>query len=421
MLLRASIVGVTGLAVSWPSLSPAQEPAGEALDATAVYGELHGLSEVEERATRSGHISFGVLDAPMKRYFEWKASLAEDHGFNYMIEISPQYQLDISQGTGSTSNNETNFIVQWALRDRSDFNRGGLLAWYQWAHTLGSRTTTEFQRELGILLPVNGGDTAPANSADRLFLLAWEQWFLEDRVRFDVGKLTTRVLLDLNRYAVSDREDFFTPVIVNNPVVPNTARLGLGAFAQYLSEDWYLGVMVREADGTSEGLSFDTLDTGNWEYAVEFALTPSDFLGLGEGIYRFIPYYTDGFGSDEDRQPAGWTWSLSFDQDVGDRLGLAFRYARAGEAFRQLKQRASLSMQIKRPLGFEHDRVGIGLFWGEPWDERLGSETGLDLFWKVQLARSFELSPGLQLIFDPALDPDSETAWIAELRLRLVL
>ena len=150
-------------------------------------------------------------------------------------------------------------------------------------------------------------------------------------------------------------------------------------------------------------------------------MTPTDLAGLGEGIYRFIPYYSDGFGSGENRQPAGWTWSLSFDQDVGDRLGLAFRYARAGEAFRQLKQRASLSMQIKRPLGFEYDRVGVGLFWGEPWDEHLPGETGLDLFWKVQLGRSVELTPGLQLIFDPALDPRSEAAWLAELRLRLVL
>lgn len=415
---------VAGLA--FVSLALTKESSGAGLDeantqSAAQYGEINVLEDYRDREGKDGHISFGPLDAPLQSYFDWKDHMRTSTGFNYMIEIAPQLQWDFAGDAGNTSNNETNLIGQWSVVDKSDFKRGGLMAWYQFAHTLGKHTTTEFQGNLGVILPINGGDTFPDDSAARLMLLAWEQWFLDERIRIDIGKLTTRVLLDLNRYAVSDREDHFTPVIVNNTVVPYTARIALGLFVNYNADNWYVSGLIRDADGTSNGLQFDTLSTGNWEYTAEIAWTPDNVFGLGSGIYRFIPYYTDSIGENESKQPSGWTWSLSFDQDIGSSYGAAFRYAYADEDFRSLKQRASLSFQIKQPLGFKNDRLGLGLFWGEPTNPDLGSETGAEIFWKMQLSPSLEITPGLQVIFDPALDADRSTAWIGELRLRLVL
>ena len=141
---------------------------------------------------------------------------------------------------------------------------------------------------LGVISPPNGGDTHPVSSRDLTQHFAWEQYFADDRIRIQVGKMTTRVLFNLNRYAVSDREDYFTPMIVNNPVAHYTARVGFGAFAEFKSDNWYVSGMIRDADAdlSKRFIDFDSLSTGNWEYVAELGFTPGDVAGLGRGVYR---------------------------------------------------------------------------------------------------------------------------------------
>ena len=171
---------------------------------------------------------------------------------------------------------------------------------------------SQLHRQLGILSPVNGGDTAPDDGNDLLQALFVEQMLLDDRLRVAVGKLTTRTFLNLNRYAVSDREDFFSPMFVNNTVVLYTARLGVGAFAQYRSDDWYVLGMGRDANADPQ----DFIDWSNdgFEYALELGLTPV-LSDLGQGNYRFTVHYTESV----DLTPSDWDISLSFEPFTGHR------------------------------------------------------------------------------------------------------
>ena len=391
---------------------------GAASDAAALYGEAAVLRDYSQPQLRSGHDALRPLTDALVGYFDFKERLSRDHGFDYTIEYSPQFQWDLDGG--HTSNSETNFIAQWSLVDSSSPKRGSLLAWYQISRTLSDLTTSEFMDQAGIISPVNGGDTAPTNYRDLLQMLAWEQWFFDDQLRAGIGKLTTRTFLNLNRYAISDREDFFTPMVVNNPVVPFTARNGLGLFGQYHMDSAYLTGMLREADGTTTGIDFSTLESGNWEYALELGLTPENLAGLGQGYYRITGYYTDDFVQGAARSPSGWALSLSFDQDIGENYGALFRYAYASEPFRDFKQRAAAGLQIKNPLRYQYDRLGVAAWWGDPTDPGVGDEYGMEIFWKLQLAPYLELTPDLQVIFNPQGDQDRDSVFIAGLRLRLL-
>ena len=384
----------------------------------ALYGEVSMLWEDESPTLRSGHDALRPLTDAMSSYFAAKDRLRQA-GVTYSIEYAPQFQWDLHGAY--TANDETNLIVQWSLVDPLSPKRGSLLAWYQISRTLADLTTSEFMDQVGIISPVNGGDTAPTNYRGLLQMLAGEQWFFDDQLRVGIGKLTTRTFLHLNRYAVSDREDFFTPMVVNNPVVPFTARNGMGLFGQYHMDSAYLTGMIREADGTTTGIDFSTLDSGNWEYALELGLTPDNLAGLGQGYYRMTGYYTDDFGQGGARSPSGWTLSLSFDQDIGENYGALFRYAYASEPFRDFKQRAAVGLQIKNPWRYRYDRVGLAAWCGDPTDPGLGNEYGMEVFWKLQLAPYLELTPDLQVIFNPQRDHDRDSVFIAGLRLRALL
>ncbi|MEE4378018.1 MAG: carbohydrate porin [Candidatus Competibacteraceae bacterium] len=416
----ACLIPLTALITTSPIHTWAQDQPSDDEDSYAVYGEAGVLQDYRNRDTKLGHIPLGAFGDAMDRYFAFKEKLSTTYGFNYIIEYSPQYQWDFEGDAGTTANDETNLIVQWALVDPQDAKKGNLLAWYQISRTLGSDTTSEFMQDLGVISPVNGGDTGLDNTATRLQHLTWEQWFANERFRVMAGKMTTRVLMNLNRYATSDREDFFTPMLVNNPVVHYTARIGLGLFGQYHQDDWYLSAMIRDASATKDGVDFDSVSDGDWEYLTEFALTPDNLGGFGEGIYRITYSYTDQVGEGAFSQPAGWTVSLSFDQDIGEKYGAAIRYAYADEDFRAFQQRLALGLQIKKPLGFENDRIGFGFWWGEPSNRDLNDEYGLEAFWKIQVARFLELSADVQTIFDPANRPDKDAVFVGGLRFRVV-
>ena len=231
-------------------------------------------------------------------------------GLTWIIEVAPMLQYGVNASAGVNINNESNFIVWWDLINRQKSNIGSLLLWYQVSATWSGKTTTEFMEDLGVLSPLNGGDTHPKKRANRVQTLAWNQSLFANKFRILLGQLTTRVMLNLNRFAISDREDFFSPLIVNNPVVHYTARLGLGAYLEYKADHWYLSGMIRDANAQKAFLDFDHLFDGINEYVVETAFTPSNLFNLGQGNYRFTYSYTDRVPVSENRIYSGRQYFL---------------------------------------------------------------------------------------------------------------
>ena len=378
------------------------------------YGEIQGALSSDPLSNDP------LIETPdwLDGYYKWKQDFAEQTGFNYLVEYGVITQWGSRGPSKFHADHELNLIGMWDVIDSPDSGQGRVIGWFQNSLTLGADTTTVFRRSQGILSPPNGGDTFPDHSANRLQHLAWEQRFVNERIRLMAGKLTTRILINQNRYAVSDREDFFTPMVVNNPVVPYTARIGLGVFGEYREDRWYASALVRDADATADFIDIDSLDTGNWEYAGEVGLTP-EVDGLGEGNYRITGHYTDSVGSGASYQPSGWSFSASFDQDIGESVGAFFRYAWADNPLRAFEQRVAAGAQIMSPFEHPDDRIGIAGWWGEPSDSSLRDEYGLEVFYRVQLTRTLQVTPDVQLIFDPALDPTHDVAFIGGLRARL--
>lgn len=372
------------------------------------YGEMSGV--FEDPGEKDGYLSFGPLDRAHDAYAGWKTGLAENHGFSFMIED----RLISQWGEGaSILDNELNLIFRGEiLRERP-----GSLSWNVWgqfADSVGGTTVSEFQQDLGILSPLNGGNGGPETSNDILQMAMLEYVSPDERWRFQVGKLALRTLVNLNRYANGDSEMFFSPMLGNNPVVPYMALLGVGAYAQYRTELFSVSGVMRAPD-TELGFSLDSWETGHRGYIVELAFTP-DIPRLGEGNYRL----TWSLDEETDLLPKMETWSFSADQDFGERIGAFFRYAWADTTFRDFDRRLAAGFQVKKPFGFSHDRLGVGYWLGRPTDDSLADEQGLELYYKAQISPFLEITPDIQFIRDPAFsDADRETVFGLRLRVKL--
>ncbi len=67
------------------------------------------------------------------------------------------------------------------------------------------------------------------------------------------------------------------------------------------------------------------------------------------------------------------------------------------------------------------DLMGFAVNWGSPSDDGLSDQYTTELFYRFQLAQNLAITPSVQLLVDPALNPDDDRIWIGGLRMRLTL
>lgn len=372
------------------------------------YGEISGV--FEPPGTRDGYLSFGPVGRAYDTYSAWKSQVSKDNGVSWFIED----RMILQSGRNSDiADNELNLIGRYEFA-RSAPSSWSINVWGQFANTLGKTAQSAFQEDLGVLSPLNGGNSGPDKTNQILQMLALEYINPNETLRFQAGKLAVRTQMNLNRYAHGDSDSFFSPMLGNNPVVPYTALLGLGVFGQYRADNWYLSGVVRAPD-TELGLSTEAWEAGSREYIVEAALTPT-IPGLGYGEYRLTWSRLEGNGD----LPEVETLSFSADQDLGDRLGGFIRYAYADNTFRDFEERVAAGLIVKRPFGFNHDRVGFGAWHGDPADPTLRNEKGVELFYRAQISPFLQVTPDIQVVVDPANSSRSSEV-ILGLRLRLEL
>lgn len=73
----------------------------------------------------------------------------------------------------------------------------------------------------------------------------------------------------------------------------------------------------------------------------------------------------------------------------------------------------------------ERGELGIGLNWGEPNETTfvpgLDDQYTMEVFYHLQLTQQFALTPSVEYIKNPALNPDDDKIWVLGLRARLAL
>jgi porin len=68
--------------------------------------------------------------------------------------------------------------------------------------------------------------------------------------------------------------------------------------------------------------------------------------------------------------------------------------------------------------------IGLGFNWGKPNQTSFAGANDqytTELFWRYQLTRELAITPSVQLLIDPALNPIEDQIWVFGLRARLVL
>jgi len=370
-------------------------------------GQLEESDRIKDPAFR-----FPAVYNFFQPWRDWKRKQNDKHGF----QLSGQYTT-LYQGASKSLNGEDKAssgvfrtTMKWTPVGRGTKNTGSLVLMVDNRHAFRDIAPTQLAGEIGYI-----GLTGTLYSDVDWVIpnLNWQQGFNDGSTGLLIG-----------RY---DPSDYMNVLGYTNPWVTfsNLAIL-LDASVQFADSSWgvaggswindqtYFMLGINDANGTIT----DDLD----------------FFNGGAEFYKWghvgwSPNRAERF--QKNIHIAGWHVDPRDEVDTDSAQGIALAanwtfagkwmpFARAGwsEGTTPIYNR-SATLGMIRKFQFRSDVAGVGINWGDPPDDSLPNQTTVEAFWNFQFAQNLAFTPSVQLLIDPALNPQANQVWITGLRVRL--
>jgi porin len=256
--------------------------------------------------------------------------------------------------------------------------------------------------------------------------LAWQQSFLDGELVVTAGFLNQEYYLDLNTYANNQYNQLLNYEFVTPSLLPWSFQ-SMGVVVQWQPTEWFYAMWGSAANNTPQSKpAFENLSSDNWTNTFEVGLIAEDFLGLGPGIYRAVPFVATVNGS----TGAGVVFNV--EQRLGKEGALAV-FGRGGFGNPNVTQlggtEASFAggVVLLGPTDAAFFRgqqayLAAGFYWldsalqGTPNSQ----EYGFELTYVLQVTPTVTVQPDLQVILDPTFNAEHDTAVALTLQLNVV-
>jgi hypothetical protein len=188
--------------------------------------------------------------------------------------------------------------------------------------------------------------------------------------------------------------------------------IGLGINALYWKTPFYISVAVMDGKANRNYPDFKSLVDAEFLYLAEVGLE-RDVDGPNEAAIRITYSYLDL----TDKSGPGQSLMISGDMLFNGVWGIAARYSRSFKRFTSdYKELVSLGFLWEQPFSRSQDLAGLGVFTGKPSDPDHNWESGIELFYKLQLTNAISLLPDIQYWFRNDQNSSAVQTWIFGLR-----
>ena len=352
-------------------------------------------------------------------YFDFKDSLQKSIGLQYGIDYNPVIQTaSKSLGIQTAASSSFRIYGQWDLVGRPSGNSGSLVFKTENRHKLGTDIPAQgLASEIGYA----GLTAVPYNDIGwALSNLYWEQKVLQNKLAFIAG------IVDVTDYTnvyglIDPWNDFFNLTFSTDPTIP-VPNQGIGIAARWMITDyWYLLAGISDANGDP---------TRPFASAGDFFQTPELFtqfeLGwVGTFDNRFSQNAHLTYWNASQRVEAqvlnGWGLAFSYNQVIGEDWNpfLRLAYAKDGGAIYE----ASVSAGTGHKMANGH-QLSFGFNWGRPMQSTFGTlvrknQYTIEAYYRIHILRIFTITPDIQILINPALNPESDVIAVFGARARI--
>ncbi|UCH74433.1 MAG: carbohydrate porin [Rhodospirillales bacterium] len=353
------------------------------------------------------------LERALQPYFGFKGQLHEDHAFSFGLDYQALVQaVNESLGEDSAAGGIFRLYGSWTLAGRESGNTGSLVFKVENRHRLGTDVAPQNLGFEAGALSITG--TMFSDYDWGLTNLYWQQKFADGRFGFVAGQVDVTDYLDIYGL-INPLTAFQNLSFSTNPTIPAPSQ-GLGAAAGTFFGDNLYGVLgFADANGDPTDPSLDLFDDFETFQHLEFGYASSFDRRYFDNIHLTI------WHSDE-RTAAG------VPEDAGLALSASWFFENKWVPFLRAGwsdgDAALMSRNVAAGFGYlarNRDLFGLGLAWERPGASALDDQYTAELFYRFQLFQNFAITPDVQVIANPALNPFEDVIYVLGLRARLTL
>ena len=313
------------------------------------------------------------------------------------------------------------FYGSWELVNRGKKNNGTFIYKIEHRHKYSDVTPKNFGFEIGYV-----GLEIPAFNDDgfRMTNFYWRQRFKDGNIVLVAGLLDATDYVDVYAYASpwTGFMNFQFSTGSSSAYIPNDNALGI-AFAAYLTKNVYVIGSLSDAgsDPTKPFKSFETFFTNNDYFkSIELGYVSSKERFFLDNVHLT---YWHSDGSDITASLPGWgmAFSAAYMFSSGIHSFLRGGYAEDGGTLLQKSLTGGIAYQAKSGGSL----LGAAVGWGQPNESTfapdLQNQFSAEVFYRIQFSPRFEVTPDLQYLINPALNPQDSSILVWALRGRIVL
>lgn len=350
---------------------------------------------------------------PLKFITDWKDQLKEEYGlllaahaimlYQNVGETLPEHEYDAASTI-------LWFQGNWAAFERDDGHFGRL----EWRvekrfAIAGLQSPSELKDAMGVASFNTGYGYNDTFDTD-ISVLNWSQGF-KNRVSIAVGRLAFDAHLDAFAFQTFFRA-FLNSAFVVNPTIATTGVGALGIVAKgFVTDNILIGAHIYDANAIGGEFDINTFKQHEWLTAIEIAWAPSIENYKIDRI-QFTYWYKD------ERQEAGVEegsgWAVSASHQWNEELIPFIRFGHSDGG-------AGVAAESSASVGFEYTpreyhAWSLGAGWAKPSEKthgaELSNEYAFESSYKFQASRNISLMPNVQLILNPAKNPNVNRDWI---------
>jgi len=388
-------------------------------DRIADFGGPDGV-EAQLKQSDENRTAMFEWEAPgrwLKPWYDWKTTIKKDNGvaLGFFFSVLGQRASDSTTGEDDALGGIYRFNGSWTLLNNGGKNPGRI----EWRVEARSRIgNNQAPQTLGGgtgAAALNSGFAYSERFKTDLAVLNWTQGFRDSTTGIAVGRLAFDVYLDAFAFQTF-AGGFINRGFVLNPTLATTGIGALGAVAKgFVTDTIWIGGQIYDGNAVSGEFDWDTMQENEYLKAVEIGWTPS-FDRRKRSKIQFTYWDKD------ERELAGVSgghgWAVSASWQLGDKWLPFIRFGDSNGG-------AGVSAEKALSGGFQYtvrndQKWVLGAGWAKPSEKtngaKLDDEYVIETSYNFQIAKNFALLPDLQLIIDPAKNPDKSKVWVAGLR-----
>lgn len=360
---------------------------------------------------------------PFEPWREWKEKVHQNTGIQFNIDYnSLGFKASDSLGDDSAAGGVLRFYGKWLLTGGDTNDTGSLIFKVENRHAYGDLAPREYGFELGYVGVMNCCYSDQGTRGSNLY---WRQSFNDQRVVTYAGFIDSTEFIDA--YPLASPWTGFSNLVF----ATGSASIGglpdgaMGAMAAvWVTDSVYVigGITDANVDQTDFFRGFDTFF--------------NDFETIKNIDIHWTPKREDLFFNNTHIT----FWQIDEAEEAGTNsgYGVAVSFTRAADNKFLPFIRGGWSkdggsiLEASLSVGFGYQDqdvsgaglLGIGLNWGRPNEDTFGVELDdqytAEVFYRWQILQDLELTPSIQLLVDPALNPDEDLITVVGLRARVV-